>query len=400
MNFQTSKVIFWYILSSFGFFFGLSAIQFHSILFESKHFVGMPFSLLMVTGSFAGILSPLVMAFALKYFKKSIHILWLLTAIAGLSLPLMPHLSSFPLLLGVYFLHTFSVWSIFPLQMSCGLDICRTQKPSLFFILRSFGTMGFLSGCLFSYFLVHSKNIEWLYNYFALGFLLSFLGLFFLNASTTQTDSQLFAISSKNKFYSKKNMLRLLVFIKDPLFLRLLIAIFFLSWANSMAIGVKGNYLINIFHLDESQVSFAWILCAGFEIPIMYFCIFLIKRYGLATVLIFSALATMVRLGLMAVTPSLPFFYAGLLLHGFYYAGVVTGIGMCIDRSYKRYRTLFQIIATLIYAGIPNSIGNFMTGIIWENFNLKTVYYASFGLAIVSLLLFYPLIPRLRKRFS
>ena len=87
----------------------------------------------------------------------------------------------------------------------------------------------------------------------------------------------------------------------------------------------------------------------------------------------------------MGVPESVFFYGLGLALHGFYWAGVVTSIGIIIDRRYRQYRASFQIGASFLYAGVPASLGNFSTGWIWKAFNLQAVYYGSFLLALLAL---------------
>ena len=87
-------------------------------------------------------------------------------------------------------------------------------------------------------------------------------------------------------------------------------------------------------------------------------------------------------------------------LHGFFYAGIVTGLGICIDRTKWKFRYSLQAMCSLVYAGIPHAMGGFLAGFIWDVYSIQFVYQVSMYLSLISLVVFIPLIPKLLKEYG
>ncbi|MBF0432740.1 MAG: MFS transporter [Fibrobacteria bacterium] len=392
-----------FAISTIFIFFGISSIQFHSVLFEDRGFTGSHFTLLIVTGAVSALVSPLTMSLLTRFFRQPFTPLQLLLFTSGITLPLLPVIPDLRLLLLMYFIHTFSMWGLFPLYLACGMEVYREKGYDIYFFVRSLGTFGFAVGCAIAAISARGFSFPVLYFGFGISFLLAFFIIRpFRNFS--HLPSKRDADSHVNKFvltdfFKLTKWKAMFPFLKDKQFLFLLVPITIICCANSMAVNIQGNYIINHFRGTRTTVSIAWLLCSGLEIPIMFFCIYLLRKWSLTAVLFFGVLGTCIRLTGMSYSPTIGFFFLSIALHGFYYAGVATGMGVCIDRTNWKHRAALQPLLTVIYSGIPNVTGAFLSGYIWEHYSLSAVYQVSLVLSWIGLILIIFLFPGLIRRF-
>ena len=387
-------------LSMFFIYVGISSLQFHSIILESKGFSGTLLGVALMMGYISALSAPFFIAWWSPKFQNPRTPLYCILAMAGITLPLLAYLQSPYILLPTYFIHTFCVWCVFPLHMTYGMDVCRDKGNSFFFLIRSLGTLGFVAGCIATFFFVESTTLQWVYLAMGVSFLIATLVLFVptpffpkqLNHNPAPRPAT-YNVSTTSLWQEWKAI------YKDSFIRKLILPIALVSCGNTMATSVQGNYLIHSFAGTKSTVSMAWILCTGFEIPIMLFCAFLIKRWNVSLVVMLGVTGTFIRLVGMSFSESLSQLFFFFTLHGFFYAGVVTGLGVCLDKIHQSKHSAKQALFSLTYASVPSILGSFCAGFVWEHFSLKAVYGLAFGISCVGFILFIPLAPSFYKRF-
>ncbi len=355
-------------------FLGFSSAQFHSYLFETKGLKAIEVGLVLTMGYAAAILSPAAQVHLIRYMGGARRPLLIMLALSGICLVALPHLDTFWALASVFALGTFCLSSVHPLNVACTLENLRHLGHGLFFKLRTLGTVGFLIGCLGSVFFKDLSDLPWLYGGFALA-----LGVAFLSIHRAYRNPEDTGIPMKAA-PSLKKALRLLA---RPRTLRLLIIIGVVNLANSMATGVQGNYLINHWESGQQSISQAWIISTACEVPWMFLCIYILRKYHLRYVLLLGVLGTVVKLAGMGFSQSLWQFYLSLTLHGFFFAGAATGFNVYLDRCYgPSERPTLQTFSMVFCGSIPYALGALLAGIIWEWVSLPAVYWTA---AIIAL---------------
>ncbi len=393
-SFRSSSLFF--SIATLLLFFGISSLQFHSVLFEFNGFRGNLFTLLLVTGNISALFAPFIAGGLTKMLGRPYIPIILLLAISGSTLPFLPFVKSYGLLLSLYFCYTFCIWGIFPLYMACGMEVYRYQGRHHFFRVRSIGTLGFAIGCVVSAFFIDTINLTHLYTLFGLCLLVS---IYFIYITPAFKNSRLQDNLPRSFPTNKQEWFQILPFFKDSAIKKSLPAFMLLGCANSMAIAVQSNFILHQEGGTKQIVSISWFLCSVFEIPVMFLCFFVMRRYGLINVLIIGFFFTVLRLVGMAYSPNLFWLLGTLTFHGFYYAGVITGLGLFVDKSKWPHRSAVQPMFALFYSGIPNITGAFIAGTLWKFFDLQAVFNSAALLSLISLLVFLPNLGSIKKRF-
>jgi hypothetical protein len=280
--------------------------------------------------------------------------------------------------------------------MTYGMDACRKKGNGFFFLIRSLGTFGFVAGCLFAFFFVEDTALQQVYLAMGLSFLAASFVLFIPNPlSPNKPSPATYGNSRSTTLWQEWKSI-----YNDPLIRKLVLPIALISCGNTMALSIQGNHIMHSFAGTKSIVSLAWIFCTGFEIPIMIFCAFLIKKWNVSVVVTLGVIGTLIRLAGLAFSESLSQLFFFFTLHGFFYAGIATGLGVCLDKIHQSKHSAKQALFSLTYASIPSIVGSFSAGFIWEHWSLSAVYGSAFGISCMGFILFIPLIPSFYKRFT
>ncbi len=358
----------------FFIFLGFSSIQFHSYLFETKGLKAIEVGLVLTLGYAAGILSPAAQVHLIRLMGGARRPLLIMLALSGICLVALPHLDTFWALAAVFSVGTFCLSSVHPLNVACTLENLRHRGHGLFFKLRSLGTVGFLIGCMGSFFFQDLSDLPWLYLGFSAALFAAFLSVRGAYRKAEGTGVPIGTAPSLRK------ALRLL---SRPRTLRLLLIIGVVNLANSMATGVQGNYLFNHFESGQQSISMAWIVSTAFEVPWMFLCIYILQRFHLRYVLLLGILGTVVKLAGMGLADSLWQFYLSLTLHGFFFAGAATGFNVYLDRCYGAAdRPTLQTFSVIFSSSIPFALGALLAGMIWEWISLAAVYWVAAGISL------------------
>jgi MFS family permease len=382
-------------------FVGFSAGQFHSYLFENRGIPALSIGILIMSGQGAGILSPLFQVAIIRRFHGPRLPLMLMLGGAAAALALLPRLHGFwPLLIG-FCCFTFCSAGIFPLNAACTFEALRHRGHGTFFRLRALGTSGFLVGCLVSVFFPTLADLPLLYAGFAAALFLA-LAVVAVEYRRPQPDpvpadpsaasapsalaiTGMETLSGRIPSRSIPTFTQSLSLLREPRTLRLLIILGVMNFANAMATGVQGNYLVDRWHVGQRAISMAWVVSTACEIPLMLLCAFVLRRYGLRYVIGLGVAGTLLKLGGLAFAGEVWQYYLALAMHGCFFSGAVTGFSVFLDRSYRREeRSSLQALAPVFYAGIPSSLAGLTAGWVWEVFSLRAVYLVSGGIAVLA----------------
>ena len=362
-------------------FVGFSASQFHGYLFQRLGYSPFHIGVLLFAGYGAGLLAPLFQVKAIRWLRgPRFPLIWMLAG-AGLGLSLLPHLPAFPVLALVFFLSLFCTMSIHPLTTATVLEVTRTRGDGMFFLIRTLGTIGFLAGCLVSFFLPDPAFLPRLYLGFGLAFLLSCLAAVFgLNPSDpSQAPEDVRVVRKPKRVPGFRRALRLL---SAPRPRRLLLSLGCMSFANSMSTLVQGNYLVTRFEGGQASISLAWIIATTAEIPLMLFCVHLVRRSGLRGVIGFGLLGTAVKLVLLGVAETRWVFFLGLTAHGCFFSGALVGFNLYLDRYFHvADRPVLQALGALFFQGLPAAIGGLCAGLLWHFLGIRSVYWFAASVA-------------------
>ncbi len=319
----------------------------------------------------AAIVAPFIMTLIGSKFPNTTFLLFMLCVGSGSSLPLMAYINDFWGLWTLFFFYNFCVFSIFPIHMALGLELCGDKGNNKYFVFRAIGTLGFVVGCVLCSWLSRYLDFKGLYILLSASYFLAVAFIWMQAQHQKQSNLKPPAVSLSGFIPTYKKALKIFT---EPGFSFLVFIIFLASLANTLAIGVQGNYIVHNFEGNPSLVSLSWVVCSGFEIPIMFICMFLLKRYSIGAVLLAGLAGTFLRINIMALAPNINYLFLGLSLHGFFYAGITTGLGIRIHNSPHIERAASQSFISLFYTGLPSVIGGFFSGFIWEHFSLKSVY--------------------------
>ncbi len=363
----------------FSIFAGLSAAQFHTYLFESRGLGGFQIGLLLMVAQFAAILSPLSQVPLIRYFKGPRLPLVFMLLGASIALVLLPYLHTFSAFIILFTLFSFCAASVFPLNAAFTFDAMRDIGHSSFFYIRTIGTMGFMVGCLISLFFPQLAQLPLLYKGFSLALFVALLLVFFGYGENSWRGK---GFKSK-ALYSAPGFKEALSLLKNGVTLKLLLLLGWMNFANVLAIGVQGNYLIHRWNQGQGSISLAWVISTTCEIPLMIICALMLKRYGLRSVLALGIIGTVLKLVGLAFAGTLTQYYLALTMHGCFYSGALTGFSIYLDRYYDPDdRASLQTISGVFYSGIPSAMAGLSSGWIWHHHGLRAVYYVSGALSI------------------
>ncbi|MEO7427226.1 MAG: MFS transporter [Fibrobacteria bacterium] len=382
-------------LTMFLIFTGLSSGQFHSYLFESRGLQALEIGLILMAGQAVGMLSPLFQIAAIRRLHGPRLPLILMLLGTAAALALLPRLAGFWPLFLCFSIFSFCGAAIFPLNAACTFESMRNHGHGAFFRIRSFGTLGFLAGCVVSVFFPRLMDLPWLYGGFSacLVFALATVAWEYRNAPSAagpsatpgSGGSTLSGSSSAAAGPAMPSFLAAVKLLAEPRTLRLLVFLGALNFANTMASGMQGNYLVDRWHQGQRTISMAWGISTGCEVPLMLLCAAVLRRFGLRYVIGLGILGTVVKLAGLALAREVWQYYLALSLHGCFFSGALTGFSVFLDRNYrKEERAALQSLAPVFYAAIPASLSGLTSGLVWHAFSLRAVYGLAGGIALAT----------------
>jgi MFS family permease len=353
---------------------GLSATQFHGYLFEGKGFSPLQIGFLLGAGYAAGLLAPAAQVRAIRLLRGPRLPLALVLAGAGICISLLPWAGGFASVLLLFFGALFCSAGIHPLTAACALEATRDRGQSIYFLIRSLGTAGFLAGCIGSYFQPGATKLPWLYLAFGLAFwsTIPLVLTRFRPDDPRQAPEDALVAKNPRRTPGFRRALRLL---SAPRAARLLWTLGIMNFANAMATLVQGNYIVSRFGQGQEAISLAWIVATTVEIPLMFFCAWLVRARGLRAVIGVGLLGTTVKLVVLGMADGYGMYLAGLVFHGALFSGALVGFNLFVDRHFAvADRPSLQSLGALFYTGLPNALGGLTAGLLWHFLGLRSVY--------------------------
>lgn len=365
-------------------FVGYSSGQFHSYLFQHRGFRDLEIGYLLMAGSWAAVLSPLLQVPIIRLFRGPRLPLMLALACSGGCLVLLPQARSYYRLMGLFFLFSFSSASIYSLNTACTFEATRSRGHGIFFRIRSLGTLGFLAGCIVSAFYTRLDDLDRLYAGFGLAMVLALVlvARFYLRAPPDQAPED-FLVSRHP--VAAPDFRRSLGLLGEQGTWRLLAVLGVLNFANVMAISVQGNYLAERWQGGQRAISLAWMVSTACEIPLMLACAWVLRRYGLRYVLGLGVAGTLVKLVGLAMAGRYWHYCLALTMHGCFFSGALAGFSVYIDRRYPRADSpSLQALSTVFYQGFPSVLAGLSAGLVWHHYSLRTVYILAGAIAVLA----------------
>lgn len=346
-------------------FVGFSSSQFHGWLFQNRGVSKLDIGLLLMAGQAAAVASPFMQVAAIRLFRGPRLPFLLVLGGTGAGLAALPHAYGFWPLLFCFTLFSFCAAGVFPLNAANAFEAMRARGHGAFFRMRSLGTLGFLAGCLLSLGLPSVGHLPLLYAGFGASLWLA------LGIAAARMPRP--AVPPGGP--PQPHLLQAMGLLRRPRTLRLLILLGCMNFANSMATGVQGNYLVERWGQDQRVISLAWVVSTACEVPLMLFCAWLLRRKGLRMVLAFGIAGTFLKLAGLAIAGEVWQFCLALALHGCFFSGALTGFSVWLDRVYQSHeRPSLQALAPVFYAGIPSALSGLAAGLVWEHVSLRAVY--------------------------
>jgi predicted MFS family arabinose efflux permease len=282
-------------------------------------------------------------------------------------------------LLACFCLFSFCSAGVFPLNAACAFDAMRARGHGAFFRIRSLGTLGFLAGCVFSIFFPRLRDLPWLYAGFA--------ACLFLALGVAAWDYRRVpgAADPAGKPVTpplRPTFTHALRLLRKPRTLRLLAVLGLMNFANAMATGVQGNYLVDRWHMGQRTISLAGVVSTACEVPLMLLCAWVLRRRGLRAVLAIGIGGTLVKLAGLALAGEVWQYCLALAMHGCFFSGALTGFSVYLDRAHKpQDRPSLQALAPVFYGGIPSSLAGLTAGLVWHAYSLRAVYLLAGAIA-------------------
>jgi len=376
-------------------FVGLSAGQFHGYLFERMGFFPLQIGILLFSGYAAGIVAPIVQVRAIRWLRGPRRPLMLILAGAGLGMAFLPHVHGFFAVAMIFFMALFCTASISTLITACSLEVTRDRGRWLYFVIRTLGTIGYLVGCVASYFRSTPESLPFLYLGFGGAFIaaLAVATVDLRPADPRQAPEDAEVVEHPRAAPGFRRAPQL---FSDPLTARLLWTLGVMNFANAMVTLAQGNYLASRFSGGQSVISEAWIVATFCEIPLMLFCAWLMRRHGLRAVITFGLLGTVLKLVLTGIAGSRGVYFLGLMVHGCFFSGALVGFNLYVDQRFPvADRPSLQALGTLFYQGIPTALAGLAVGTVWHFWGLRSVFWIAGMIAMMTGVTAFKLLPRL-----
>lgn len=345
----------------------MASNQYHTLLLEKHHHLSATaIGSTVALGASSQIVLPWLLLFAGNWFRNADKIL----RRAYLSLALC--LAAFPFIEGqipaiiCYFGIIASMSVGATLQGITIIAAARPKGDSWVLLLRSMGTFGFASSCLLSSVIADHVGYKGLYLVFAFWSIVAII-------SSKKAGQSLPPDSSP---VDLKDTLRRL---SEPSTLAVLSAIFLANLAISGATSVLSNFIFNDLGGSKSQVSLAWTIATFAEMPLIWGSIFFLRRFGIKGLILTGFLCSTARMGILSQVDTMGQLYAIQVLHGLFFGASLSGMGLWLAKRHGTDKLQrLQLVSQSLYGGVAAAIGGQATGMIWESFGLRSVYFAAF----------------------
>lgn len=351
---------------------GLSVVQFSTLLFEknlnfSKPWIGT----LLMASSLMSITLPFLLHVIQRWVKNPNKILTFLLFSGAISVAVLPFASNEWVALVVYCFLGLAKFGTSNMQVTNALSLTKSKGQNYFLLMRSMGTLGFACFCLISMLLADHYSLPSLYWLFS--------GAYFMGALASIGNQQV--IPKQKEIIPLQQVLKW--FQKGPTIALLLLVVL----ANMTAfIGASflGNFIQNELGGTAKEVSLAWTIGTFLEIPLFGFCIIILNKFGLKTLIMVGMITNAMRLLLTAGISSMEGLFMIQALHGIFYGSVLSGFSIYLSKTYKSEQIHhMQLFSSFLYSGIGSSIAGKLGAALWNDQDLRFTYQMTGVLAIL-----------------
>jgi PPP family 3-phenylpropionic acid transporter len=282
-------------------------------------------------------------------------ILIFLLIFSALTISSIPFTKSFMIIAILYASYQFFTCGIFPLN-----DAATLHSKYEFGRIRQWGSVGFATAAFISSILAQylSNNIIFYITAFA-----CIIALIFLNK-----------IDAKSSHNETINLALLKDLLKNKNYILFLIMAFFIGGtinANNTYFGLLYKHLGG----TTSGIGFAFLLFALSEAPFLKNSDYIIKKFGVNKLLIFSGISFMLRWGIYSFIPSTKLILILFLLQGLSIGTFLAGAAQYINLHTKKSQTATAItIYFSLSLGIGSMLCIFLSGIIIDKINIFAAY--------------------------
>ena len=357
----------------FGAFAAFASMQYHSYLLEVKHhFKSTQIGNALLLANLQYLVGPFWVAYLCKNVFSPTRVLALNLLILAISLIGLPFASNLGAATFLLSLNVLASNSCFILVTSLMLFSAGPYGASNYLLLRSIGTLGFASVCLFSFLINKHINLSALYMcYGAIALFTSVKCFKLIEMIPPETKSIRYTLVLKALL--KKPMLGLWI---------CLIITNLVSWVGSYFVG---SFLHNEFNSPSQDVAKAWSIATFSEIPLIWLSIVVLKKFSLKSLLFFGMFVTAIRMGITAMATEPYHVYIAQIFHGFFYGSTLSAFSLYLKRCYNdRWTNSLNLVSSLGIMGLGTTIGAQLTGTLWNSFGLRSAYGAGAVLALAA----------------
>lgn len=338
-----------------------SVSQYHSILFQYvHHLTEQDIGWALFWGSSMYFLTPFLMRAGRKNKLNSSAILALALIIEAISLYLLPRVSP--------------TWSYFAfIGFSIGSQLTGSLVSSIcifllqgskgdrnFLFVRSLGTVAFASTCFLNSQLAHYFDLREIYWVFVIMAALA----------------AVFAWQSRNSIQESTNPALAHWSLWQNSWLWPLVGLITLANMSAFSGSIYlGSLVRNHFHGSDSDVSLAWTIATGSEVPIIWLAAWLIPKIPLQWIFALGMFSTAAKMLISALSPSLWGLFLGQIFHGFFFGASLSAVGLLIKSKIPKEQVPLALMScTMIYAGLSNALSGVLSGFIWSFWDLPTTF--------------------------
>lgn len=351
----------------------MASNQYHTLLLEKQHHLGATaIGTTVALGASSQILLPWILLYAGNWFRNADKILRRAYLSLSICLAAFPFVEGQWLAMLCYFGIIASMSVGATLQSITIIAAARPKGDAWVLLLRSVGTFGFASSCLMSSLIAEQVGYEGLYLVF------SFWGIVAIISSKKAGQS----MPPDSSPVDMRDTFRRLTERKT---LALLSAVFLANLAISGATSVLSNFIYNDLGGTKTQVSLAWTIATFAEMPLIWGSIFFLRRFGIKGLILTGFLCSTLRMGILSQVDTFGQLYVVQVLHGLFFGASLSGVGLWLAKRHGTDKLQrLQLVSQSFYGGVAAAIGGQATGMIWDAFGLRSVYFAAFLVLVVA----------------
>lgn len=257
-----------------------------------------------------------------------------------------------------------------------GLGDSLAQKVSIqrsvsFGSIRMWGSLGFASASLVGGYILSAIGIANIYYVYASFLVVALIFTYF--APDSVPSKKPVKLSSAFKLMKNRQLV---------IFFLLILSI---SLTHRMNDSFLGLYIIELGG-NESIIGLAWFIGVATEATVFAFSVYWLRGYHPLTYISIAAFIYVLRWLLMSFAPDPTFLLFVQVLHGLAFATFyLTAFQFVSKLVPEELESTGHLLFISVFFGISGVIGSILGGVIINSFEVRSLYYLMFGLALVGL---------------